>query len=69
VIQQNRPESPLFSTEIRNRSQTTRRVLLWLVLLLLVLAPPLIAVLLFFPTAIENHDVHWRPVAGEQVAV
>jgi hypothetical protein len=47
VIQQNRPESPLFSTEIRNRSQTTRRVLLCLVLLLLVLAPPLIAVLLF----------------------
>jgi hypothetical protein len=43
-------------------------VLLWLVLLLLVLAPPLIAVLLFFPTAIENHDVRWRPVAGEQVA-
>jgi hypothetical protein len=34
-------------TEDSERSQTTKRVLLWLVLLALVLAPPLIAVLLF----------------------
>ena len=34
-------------TEGSDRSQTTKRVLLWLLLLLLVLVRPLIAVLLF----------------------